>query len=222
MTRTFLLIFLLLLATTGNSQKIKTRFPVWSFNTDSTRIIGIGTGFASIGYTKNTTIGIHLELFGLAEMVVHGYEEETDDSASIAEIKSHISPKRVYGINISGLGMFCRSCDVNGLSINGMMSVLTKSNGISISGLGNYAELMNGAQISVLLNSAVEMRGLQVAPGFNEVSYNSVGIQIGIKNHSKDHTGLQIGLFNKADKLKGLQVGLWNVNSKRKLPFINW
>ncbi len=213
----------LLLFNTSYSQKTKVRFPVGLFNKDSTIVIGINTGFASFGYVKNKTIGLHLELFGLGEMVVNGLDEGgIIDSAYYIDLRNSISPKEIYGINISGMGLFCRSCDVHGLSINGLFSMNTKMDGILIAGMGSNVEMMSGIQLSVLLNSAAVMKGLQISPGINDVSFNSKGIQAGIWNRSKNHTGIQIGIINRSEKLKGLQFGIWNISGKRKLPFINW
>jgi hypothetical protein len=43
-----------------------------------------------------------------------------------------------------------------------------------------------------------------------------------LMNDSYELLDLEIGLLNRTQLLKGFQIGLWNVNSKRKLPLINW
>lgn len=81
---------------------------------------------------------------------------------------------------------------VRGLSINGGVCGATAVNGLLITGTQNLTQEFKGVAITSLRNMATKGRGLQ------------------------------IGLLNICKDLKGVQLGLWNVNSKRKLPFINW
>ena len=55
-----------------------------------------------------------------------------------------------------------------------------------------------------------------MADDFKEISIAD------LRNDSTYCRGIQIGLINTCKHLKGIQIGLWNVNSKRRLPFINW
>ena len=222
MLRSCIFIVYLLLSISSYAQIKKTRIPFGSANADSTRVIGISGSFASFGYIDHVTIGLHLELFGLSEMVVNGYEEESPDSNLIVSIRNSKAGKRIYGINISGMGFFNRGSDITGLSINGMASVVRKCNGIAITGLFNYAQLHNGIQLSAVGNSADILRGIQLSLGVNLSDYRSTGLQIAVMNKATDHCGLQIGILNRTKKLKGLQLGIWNINGKRKFPLINW
>ncbi|MBN9381216.1 MAG: hypothetical protein J0H74_10635 [Chitinophagaceae bacterium] len=81
---------------------------------------------------------------------------------------------------------------VKGVSINGLTCLVTEAKGLTITGIQNGADAFKGLEISGLRNRAI---------------------------HGK---GVQIGLLNICKHLKGIQLGLWNVNSKRKLPIINW
>lgn len=81
---------------------------------------------------------------------------------------------------------------LEGVILNGGICIATQSSGLVITGTQNIVD---------------DFRGVLVA---------------GIKNRSYKGAGLQIGLFNICKHLKGVQIGLWNVNSKRKLPFVNW
>jgi hypothetical protein len=94
-------------------------------------------------------------------------------------------------------------------------------NGILFSTFGTYTDQTNGLCISLLASLGYEMNGV----AFNFVAnkyFRLNGIALGLVNHSGKVNGIQIGLVNKTVHLKGLQIGLWNVNSKRKLPIINW
>jgi hypothetical protein len=79
-----------------------------------------------------------------------------------------------------------------GMALNGGIAMARQSNGLVITGFQNLLDGFKGVVIS------------------------------GLRNKSIKGAGLQIGLFNICKHLKGVQIGLWNVNSKRKLPFINW
>lgn len=81
---------------------------------------------------------------------------------------------------------------MRGLAFNGLWCQVTVSEGVSITGIYNRID---------------EFHGLVFA---------------GLGNKSIKGSGLQIGLVNKCKHLRGVQIGLWNVNSKRKLPLINW
>lgn len=218
----YILLFFLTGLTPAYAQPVHTRAPFGNPNEDSTRVIGISGSLVSMGFVDNITIGIHLELFGLAEMVVHGYEGETMDSAVYAKIKNTRASKRIYGLNLSGFGFFNRESDMNGISINGLVTVTRKSTGASISGWMNYSKVMYGIQLAGLANSADILYGLQASVIINNTDYRSAGIQLGILNKAIEHRGLQIGIYNRAKKLRGLQVGLWNKNEKRSFPLINW
>lgn len=82
--------------------------------------------------------------------------------------------------------------EISGLALNGLISFAVKANGIVITGMANELSQFKGIVISTLGNKSIK------------------------------GAGLQVGLFNTCKHLKGVQIGLWNVNSKRKLPFINW
>jgi hypothetical protein len=105
--------------------------------------------------------------------------------------------------------------------LNNDENLKTLHNGLIISTLGTNTSISNGIAISSLVSNGLKLNGI----GLNVLSNNymiSNGITISIINRSYKTSGIQIGIINKSKYLKGLQLGLWNVNSKRKLPFINW
>lgn len=82
--------------------------------------------------------------------------------------------------------------EVKGVALNGGLSIARQGYGLILTGFQNLVDDFRGVTISTLRNKSIK------------------------------GAGLQIGLFNICKHLKGVQIGLWNVNSKRKLPFINW
>lgn len=222
MNRFILFLFLLTLSSAGNAQFKRTRIPFGDANADSTKVIGISGSIVSFGYIDHVTIGLHLELLGLSEMVAHGADEETPDSNFLKNIREERGSKRIYGISVSGMGFFNRGSDMHGLSINGMAGVTNIHSGVALSGLMNFARLHNGIQVAFMANSAFYLHGAQFSVFFNFSDYRSRGLQVSAVNRAADHRGIQIGIVNRADKLKGLQLGLWNINGKRKFPLINW
>ncbi|MDX1652206.1 MAG: hypothetical protein R3277_06925 [Brumimicrobium sp.] len=94
-------------------------------------------------------------------------------------------------------------------------------NGIMISGLGTFSEDINGISISPFISMNHKVNGISFNLFVNNI-HKLNGLGIALFNSTYQTKGLQIGLVNKTNNLKGLQIGLWNVNSKRKLPFINW
>lgn len=101
---------------------------------------------------------------------------------------------KVNGLSLSagGLVNLTGGMQINGFSINGGICSATNSNGLIITGTQNFTS---------------EFRGLVIT---------------GFRNRSIKGRGVQVGLLNVCKHLKGFQIGLWNVNSKRKLPLINW
>lgn len=96
-----------------------------------------------------------------------------------------------------------------------------RNNGLIISIFGTNTSITNGIAISGLVSNGMIINGL----GLNLLSNNYVkanGLFISLFNQSYKTNGIQIGLVNRSKHIKGLQIGLWNVNSKRKLPLINW
>lgn len=96
-----------------------------------------------------------------------------------------------------------------------------KHNGIIVSSFGTFTDIINGVSFSVGASLGYEMNGISLNL-FNSKYGNAKGLIIALINHTGKMTGVQIGMLNKTNNLKGLQFGLWNVNSKRKLPLLNW
>lgn len=96
-----------------------------------------------------------------------------------------------------------------------------KHNGIIISPLGTYTNVINGISISGCASLGQVINGISL--NFITSKYGTAkGIVFALNNQTNKMVGLQLGMFNKTTYLKGIQIGLWNVNSKRKLPIINW
>ena len=89
-------------------------------------------------------------------------------------------------------GGLAGSNETNGVSINGGIFLAVETKGVVLTGSQNIIDDFQGAVFSILRNRSIGGRGVQV------------------------------GLLNVCKHMRGIQIGLWNVNSKRKLPFINW
>jgi hypothetical protein len=220
------LLSILILATiacTASAQS-KTRFPAWTFNTQETKINGLSVGYFTTERIKNvTTNGMRFELlgWGIFLPLIPNLPISQDDSTFQQYLKT--SPtERINGFNISPLGTGC-SCDVNGLNVYGMGSIMRKVNGLSAGVFMNAAEIHNGVQVAYYFNFSYKMNGLQAA-FINNKNYGVMkGIQLaGLWNEAQEIHGLQIGIYNRAAKMKGVQVGIWNDNGKRKRPILNF
>jgi linoleoyl-CoA desaturase len=99
----------------------------------------------------------------------------------------------------------------------------TRMYGLSISAGGLYGDdIIKGVSINGGLCTANRADGL-IITGTQNFIFEFRGVAISaLRNLSTYGRGLQIGLLNICKHFKGVQIGLWNVNSKRKLPFINW
>jgi hypothetical protein len=102
-------------------------------------------------------------------------------------------------------------------------AILTRVSGLSLSGGGLVGDVkMNGVSINGGISTAIQTNGL-VITGSQAITGEFNGMVIcGLRNRAIKGRGVQIGLVNICKHLKGVQFGLWNVNSKRKLPLINW
>jgi len=114
-------------------------------------------------------------------------------------------------------------------SLINMPDTISRSNirdtvtGLSLSGGGLAGDTqMKGVSINGLTCAVIEAKGL-VITGTQNITDAFKGVEIcGLRNKAIQGRGVQIGLLNICKHLKGIQLGLWNVNSKRKLPIINW
>ena len=95
--------------------------------------------------------------------------------------------------------------------------------GLSFSGGGLVGPiLVKGVSFNGGVCSATESKGLLLTGSQNLVDeFNGVVIS-GLRNKSVKGRGMQVGLLNICKNMKGIQLGLWNVNSKRRLPLVNW
>jgi hypothetical protein len=95
--------------------------------------------------------------------------------------------------------------------------------GLSVSAGGVIGDVkMHGVSLNGGIYQSVSSKGLVVTGSQSLVDeFNGVLIS-GLRNKSIKGKGLQVSLLNVCKHMKGIQIGLWNVNSKRKLPLINW
>lgn len=196
--------------------------PAWITHDDSTTINGIGVGLNVSQADQVEVNGLCFELtgFGILLPLVPGLPLEADSLNSLERINGEKS-LHIRGLAVSPFGMLCNG-QVDGLAINGIGSVLTKTNGLSCAWFANFAEAANGVQVASFGNMSSYMNGVQFAFMINSVQFKSSGVQISVENYANHHKGIQLGVFNKASCLKGIQLGIWNKNQKRALPIINW
>jgi len=144
--------------------------------------------------------------------------------------------KKSHGINIQLFGQgffvflnrkafsFKQSLDAEKGFLRGISDssfYKAKHNGIIFSTFGTFTDVINGVSMSAGASMGFLMNGLSI--NLFTSKYGQVnGVILAMFNQAHDMSGLQIGLVNKTNELHGFQIGLWNVNSKRKLPLINW
>jgi len=101
-------------------------------------------------------------------------------------------------------------------------SAYTVIHGLSVSFGGEADVEIRGANIAGGITIAKRLYGFSITGVYTRCDEFRGVVIAGLNNIAQSGKGLQIGLLNVCKHLKGVQVGLWNVNSKRKLPFINW
>jgi hypothetical protein len=103
-----------------------------------------------------------------------------------------------------------------------LLRLLTKSGvSLSVAGLAGGNET-NGVSINGGIFLAIETKGVVLTGSQNIIDDFRGAVFSLLRNRSIGGKGVQVGLLNICKHMKGIQIGLWNVNSKRKLPFINW
>lgn len=196
--------------------------PAWITHDDSTTINGIGLGLNISRADQVEVNGLCFELtgFGILLPLIPRLPLEDDSLKSLERINGEKS-LHIRGLAVSPFGMICNG-QVDGLVINGVGSVFTKTNGLSCAWFANFAEASNGMQLASFGNVCSYMKGVQFAVMINSVQFKSAGAQVAVENYANNHKGIQLGMFNRASNLKGVQLGIWNKNQKRTLPIINW
>jgi hypothetical protein len=102
-------------------------------------------------------------------------------------------------------------------------NVVSKIKGLSLSVGGLVGtDHVSGVSINGGIFSATETKGIVLTGSQNIIEDFRGVVFSALRNRSVKGKGVQIGLLNICKHMKGIQIGLWNVNSKRKLPFINW
>jgi hypothetical protein len=198
---TITILFLTIFSFTVFSQKdsiaLKVKKGVWFSPTNVNRINGVNLGLQTDNLKDEpfSIHGVNLNADLLSVFISAYALVFVWKGNSLRDINDTVDISRIKG-TIGGLslsvGGIMFEYHIKGVSINGGICGATKAHGLLISGISNFTEEFMGLEISSLRNIAVRGRGLQ------------------------------IGLLNMCKNLKGFQLGLWNINSKRKLPIINW
>jgi hypothetical protein len=193
------LLFLLLFSFQSLAQdsiitKRSHRFPIWSFHTKNKTIDGISFGLASLPNKQRNVItnGIKIELLGVGFFT--SMVPQSPIATNDTSYLDFMNAPLSETVNGIALSVFGTAADekVNGITLGLWGQYLTQINGVGAVCFVNFVQKVNGVQAAFLMNDSYEFHGLQ------------------------------IGLLNRTQRLKGFQIGLWNVNSKRKMPFINW
>lgn len=169
---------------------------------DNVKVHGVNVTPLVFKIAENVTInGINIEGVGIPIALGIMPMDPNDTMDSIILSRKF----NVNGISMAPLGLLHEG-RVNGLALTPYISFIEEVNGISIVGGESIITRCNGLMLTIYINSVYELNGIQLS-AFNK---------------AQKVKGIQFGIINKTKSLKGFQVGLWNVNSKRKLPFINW
>lgn len=181
-----------------DSSKYKVRNVVWLSPLRAKEINGLAIGIAT-----GNSLGAEMPV------KINGINANVDLLTVFASIM--VVGYTFYKINIKDMNdtlSFEGTNSINGLSISaGGVLEGRKLNGIFLNGGICQTDIGNGIIISGLRTMTEDFKGISIA---------------GLRNDATYFKGIQIGLINTCKHLKGIQIGLWNVNSKRKLPFINW
>jgi hypothetical protein len=223
------------LNTFGQTEKVV--FPIGTYHSKATKIVGISVGlwekniFKDTAISSTETIGLRLEApgFGWVAMLFGGSPTSKKEAEHQERLKKR--PKfseTVNGISISALGVV-GYMKINGISINGQCGLIEEGNGLMVSPLINISETYRGVMIGMFVNDVYEMKGIQLGGFFNEAvkfaglqcSFRNTakqlkGIQVGFYNESKKANGVQIAVLNKSENIRGVQIGLINRSKKTR------
>ena len=180
--------------TSGKSPLIKKI--VWFTPSTANEIRGVTLGFQTwnVEDAPLTVRGVNLNI-DMASMIacLVGLFKVASDNALI-NLPDSVKKSGPH-TTVHGLSLSLGGLLVNGqrgISINGGIFIADHARGLVITGTQNLTGDFHGIVISALRNRSIAGKGVQ------------------------------IGLLNICKHLDGVQIGLWNVNSKRRLPFINW
>lgn len=163
-----------------------------------------------VNQINGLNLGIQTCKFNDRPMIINGVNINAD--AAMALFTFYTLPYLAIGNKLSDLDDTVGKSRMN-----------SRISGLSLSAGGLVGEMqVEGLIVNGGICSIIEARGL-VITGTQNMTEEFGGLVItGLRNMAIDGNGVQIGLLNYCKHLKGVQIGLWNVNSKRKLPFINW
>lgn len=181
-----------------DSSKFKTRNFIWLSPLRAKEINGLAVGIA----TGNS-------MFSEMPVKINGVNLNVDLITGVASIMiSFYNFTKINAEHYNDSSLLEGKTSINGISLSaGGIIQGKKFNGLFINGGMCEGDYANGIYISGVRNMFYDFKGISFSI---------------IRNDSYVCKGLQIGLINTCKHLKGIQIGLWNVNSKRKLPFINW
>jgi hypothetical protein len=183
--------------TTGKNKAPIIKKWVWFTPSNANKISGVNISLVTMSFNDGplTINGVNLDA-GLLSFFLGFYALfNIPFNNNLINMEDSVDKSDML-THVTGLslsaGGLAGDLQVKGVSINGGFSGVTEAKGLVISGTQNITSEFHGMEISGLLNKTIKGRGVQV------------------------------GLLNICKDMKGIQIGLWNVNSKRKLPFINW
>lgn len=175
-----------------------TRDVIWFTPSGAQNINGVNIGLLSMGLgnkpLKISGMNVNVDLLSVLATMYLPFLP-WDSSFKVANHPDTIAYSKAKD-KIAGLS----------ISAGGVISE-GRIHGIAVNGSVCFTTVVKGICITGLVSKIEEFQGLTIG---------------GISNTSFKGRGLQIGLVNRCKNLRGVQVGLWNVNSKRKLPLINW
>jgi hypothetical protein len=169
----------------------------WFLPSNVDTINGLSIGLLSATFTGRSLtirgVNVNVDLLS-AFATLYGLFEIPLDNRVIDLPDSDQENDRRYHLSGVSLsaGGLIPGWRVKGVCLNGGICIISAASGLLVTGTQNQTGEFNGVEISGLRNKSIKGRGMQVA------------------------------IINVCRDFKGVQLGLWNVNSKRRLPLINW
>lgn len=179
----------------------QTRNGVWFTPSEANVIKGLNIGIVTTNFDNYplSIRGVNLSLDFINGLLAYVWIFRTPFENQLVNMPDTIQPPdprwAIRGVSISGGGLigYPKDYSINGFAINGGICHASTVKGLVITGTQN---VISGDFHGVLIG--------------------------GLRNKAVKGRGVQIGVLNVCKNFKGVQIGLWNVNSKRRLPIVNW
>jgi len=175
----------------------KVKKGVWFTPTAANIIKGVNIGIQTMNVNDEPLAiqGVNLNIDMFTFFYAFGYLFDVPSNNALINMPDSVDKSAMQN-RVKGFsasfGGLAGDMQVSGVSFNAGFCKVTESKGVVVSGSQNLVDEFHGMEITALRNKAVKGRGVQ------------------------------LGLLNICKDFKGIQIGLWNVNSKRRLPIINW